>query len=55
VKKPGLILLIGQLQIRSEQPTDEEMKKILMVELLDLLLTYINDPDIREAADEVCF
>lgn len=53
MKKPGLLALLEQLRVRSEQPTDEEMKQILRLELTNLLLDYINDPQVRAAADQV--
>lgn len=52
MKKQSLLNLIEQVK------TDAELKEIdggTRLKLLDLLLDYINDPDVRKAVDEVPF
>lgn len=50
MKKSGLIALLAQLKVKAE---DEEINDINRLKIVDLLLDYINDPQIREAVEEI--
>lgn len=54
MKKDGLLSLLGQLKAESEQKPGEELET-MPLRLLDLLLDYVNDPQIRAAVDEIHF
>lgn len=50
MKKSALMNELSQLQAQMENELDSE---ICAIKLLDLLLDYINDVDIRKAVEEV--
>ena len=52
MKKHGLLARLEQLRLEAE---DKELEEITKVTLLDLLLDYINDPQIREAVEKIPF
>lgn len=52
MKKAGLIALLGQLKIKADE---EEINDINRIKIVDLLLDYINDPQIRAAVEEIPF
>ncbi|HWY36089.1 MAG TPA: hypothetical protein VNX68_15700 [Nitrosopumilaceae archaeon] len=45
--------LLFQLQELKTQMEDEEIKEITKIKILDLLLDYINDVDIRGAVEDI--
>lgn len=51
MKKTGLISLLVQLKNRNE----EELKPLTALEIIELLVTYINDPQIKAAVDDIPF
>ena len=55
MKKSGLLARLEQVRVRSEGGCDDEMKKINQLETLALLVEYINDPQIKEAAEKIPF
>jgi len=50
MKKSGLLASLAQLKVKAE---DEEINDINRLKILDLLLDYINDPQIRVAVEEI--
>lgn len=50
MKKQGLLNLIKQIAAQSEK---EEIDDLRPIQVLDIILDYINDIDIRKAVDEV--
>jgi hypothetical protein len=50
MKKASLLNRIEQIRVHAE---DNEITELTKIELLDLLLDYINDGDIRSVIDEV--
>ncbi len=50
MKKAGLLNLLAQIQAQSEL---EEIIDLRPVQVLDLILDYLNDKDIREAVEKV--
>lgn len=50
MKKSGLLNLLEQLNTRAES---EEIKYLTCLEVLDLLLDYMNDEAIREAVERI--
>ena len=50
MKKLRLLNLIEQIKIRSEL---EEIDDLRPIQVLNALLDYINDKEVREAVDEV--
>lgn len=52
MKKSGLLARLEQLRLEGE---DKELEEITKTTLLDLLLDYINDPQIREAVERIPF
>lgn len=50
MKKTSLLALLAQLKIKAD---DEEINDINRLKIVDLLLDYINDPQIREAVEEI--
>lgn len=50
MKKSGLIALLGQMKIKADE---EAINEINRIKILDLLLDYINDPQIRKAVEEI--
>lgn len=54
MRKPGLLNLIKQLNVKYEdREHDNELVILMLMELVVLLLDYINDKDIRTEVDEV--
>jgi len=49
MKKSGLLYSLENLKVRQE----EEVKYITSLEIIDLLLDYINDLEIRKAVEEI--
>lgn len=54
MKKQSVLTLLGQLKAESEQKSAEELE-LMPLRILDLLLDYINDPQVREAVDDINF
>ena len=54
MKKSGLLSSLENLKVRNETAA-QEATDLTPMELLDLLLTYINDPQIKEAVDAIPF
>lgn len=54
MKKAGLLSLLEQMRAEQEGETSAE-PEIVMMTLIDVLLDYINDPQIRAAVDEITF
>lgn len=50
MKKSSILARVSQLKARAEL---EEINDAVKLEVIDLLLEYINDPDIRAAIEEV--
>lgn len=50
MKKSGLLSLLAQMKAVAE---DEEIKDIRKLQIMDHLLDYINDPEIREAVEAI--
>lgn len=50
MKKAGLLNLLAQIQAQSDL---EEIDNLRPLQVLDLILDYLNDKDIREAVDKV--
>ena len=50
MRKAGLLNLLKQIRGQSEV---EEIDNLRPIQVLDVLLDYINDPEVREAVDEV--
>lgn len=50
MKKSGALARLAQIKVAAE---DKELTDIYRLEVLDVLLEYINDPEIREAAEAV--
>lgn len=46
--------MLEQMKAQQESGTSAE-PEIIVVSLLDMLLDYINDPQIRSAVDEITF
>lgn len=54
MKKSGLLSSLETLRIQSEtMEVTEDRNAIVSLRLIDILLDYIGDKEIREAADEV--
>lgn len=54
MKKQSVINLLEQLKAENDLKSGEETT-ITPLRILDILLDYINDPQIREAVDEISF
>lgn len=52
MKKSGLLARLEQLRLEAEDKALEEITKLTV---LDLVLDYINDPQIREAVERIPF
>lgn len=50
MKKSTLLNFLTQLKTKAE---DEEIKYLTALEVLDFLLDYINDSEIRELVEEI--
>lgn len=50
MKKAGALARLEQIRAAAE---DKELTDIRRIEVLDVLLDYINDPQIREAVEAV--
>jgi len=50
MRKIGLLNLLNQIAARAEE---EEIDDLRSMEVLDVILDYINDPEIRDAVDEI--
>jgi len=50
MRKPELLSQLKQIAIQSEK---EEIDDLRPIQVLDAILDYINDKDIREAVDKV--
>ena len=50
MRKQELLNLVKQIQARSEL---EEINDLRSIQVLDVLLDYINDKEIREAVEEI--
>lgn len=54
MKKSGVIALLQQLKAENETKAAEETE-LTPLRIIDVLLDYLNDPEIREAVDEISF
>lgn len=52
LKKTNVLARLTQIKQRAEE---EEMTDLTAKVILDLLLDYLNDAEIREAVDEISF
>jgi hypothetical protein len=52
MKKSGLLSRLSQMKAAAEGNTNDGTE---VMQILDLLLDYINDTDIRAAVDEIPF
>lgn len=50
MKKQSALLRLEQVKISAEDKELDDMNRIL---ILDILLDYINDPDIRQAVEDI--
>lgn len=55
LKKSNVLARLKQMKERAEDPEDTGIKELLPMAILDTLLDYINDPQIRKAVDEIPF
>lgn len=54
MKKQGVLNLLGQLKAESEQKPAAELD-LMPLRIMALLVDYINDPQIKQAVDEIHF
>ena len=53
MKKTGLLHLLEQLKLRENEERTPELEHLTAVQVIDVLLDYLNDPQLREAIEEL--
>lgn len=53
MRKDGLLNLLEQTKIRAEQTENPVPAEITRLEIIDTLLEYINDPQVRAKVDSI--
>jgi hypothetical protein len=54
MKKSGLLSSLNNLKVRNEH-APQELTELTPMEIINILLTYLNDSEIRSAVDSIPF